>query len=245
MDASFVQALATEVREPLVVEIGTRKVLLRPDHWKVDRPLRAACAEALKLGSLTGLRDYLQSNVDGHVLAALMVVVQDPRQVVLYGKLAGDEFDSLRESYIVVEPRATTFPFGRWLDAEEFFIALQTQFQSTPKREELLNLIASIRESNVREVVDDGAAQQVTTAAGVALKSNTRVPNPVTLRPYRTFLEVEQPESLFVLRMHSSSDDVKPKIALFEADGGAWRDELVASIRAWLARELPGMVIIA
>ena len=41
---------------------------------------------------------------------------------------------------------------------------------------------------------DDGVSQKATITKGIAGKEDVIVPNPVTLRPYRTFLEVEQPE---------------------------------------------------
>lgn len=60
-----------------------------------------------------------------------------------------------------------------------------------------------------------------------------RVPNPVELAPYRTFLEVEQPESQFIFRMKDG-----PRCAIFEADGGAWRNQAITNIREYLKNEL-------
>ena len=50
--------------------------------------------------------------------------------------------------------------------------------------------------------------------------ADVKVPNPVTLRPFRTFIEVEQPESKFIFRMREGG-----RCAIFEADGahGSWR----------------------
>ena len=58
-------------------------------------------------------------------------------------------------------------------------------------------------------------------------------PNPVTLRPYRTFNEVEQPASQFVFRINKLAN-----LALFEADGGKWKLEAVESIANYLKNEL-------
>ena len=62
------------------------------------------------------------------------------------------------------------------------------------------------------------------------------VPNPVTLRPYRTFTEVTQPESEFVFRM--KDDSMSVYCALFEADGGAWKREAMKNIKEHLEVEL-------
>ena len=98
---------------------------------------------------------------------------------------------------------------------------------------------------SVRETKDDGVAQEVSTSRGVHVLSASRVPNPVFLKPFRTFLEVEQPESGFVLRMKPGGPgQEKPQIALFECDGGRWEVQAVESIAAWLTEQVPGVAVI-
>ena len=70
---------------------------------------------------------------------------------------------------------------------------------------------------------------------GIASKSDAVVPNPVKLRPYRTFVEVEQPVSEFVFRM---KDNNGITCALFEADGGAWKNTAMRNIKNYLESEL-------
>lgn len=69
-------------------------------------------------------------------------------------------------------------------------------------------------------------------------KEDVIVPNPVTLRPYRTFLEVEQPESKFIFRIREGSDG-QPMFKLVEADGGLWKYEAVDAIKKYLTENLP------
>lgn len=64
---------------------------------------------------------------------------------------------------------------------------------------------------------------------------DAKVPNPVKLRPYRTFHEVEQPASDFIFRMKSERGI---SCALFEADGGAWENAAMANIKNYLEFEL-------
>jgi hypothetical protein len=59
--------------------------------------------------------------------------------------------------------------------------------------------------------------------------ANVKVPNPVVLAPFRTFPEIKQPESKFIFRMQSG-----PRAALYEADGGAWRNEAMSGIKEYL-----------
>ena len=85
---------------------------------------------------------------------------------------------------------------------------------------------------------DDGVTQKATVKKGINGKEDAVVPNPVNLRPYRTFTEVEQPESEFVFRMKQSDHDVC--CALFEADGGAWKREAMKKVKEYLEFELNG-----
>ena len=48
---------------------------------------------------------------------------------------------------------------------------------------------------------DNGVTQTVEARQGVALNALAQVKPRVLLRPFRTFLEVEQPESEFLLRV--------------------------------------------
>ena len=83
------------------------------------------------------------------------------------------------------------------------------------------------------EVSDDGVTQNVEAKTGAVLKTKATIPNPVRLAPFRTFTEVEQPESAFVLRINQNM-----QVALFEADGGAWRQEAMKDIQAYLIEAL-------
>lgn len=58
-------------------------------------------------------------------------------------------------------------------------------------------------------------------------------PNPIALRPYRTFNEVEQPESEFIFRLHEGMT-----VGLFEGDGGQWRNEAIWNIAEFLKGRL-------
>jgi hypothetical protein len=67
----------------------------------------------------------------------------------------------------------------------------------------------------------------------------------VRLSPYRTFREIEQPRSEFLLRVRSGSSEGVVNAALFEADGGAWRHTAMTSIAEYIKKELPEIKVIA
>lgn len=70
-----------------------------------------------------------------------------------------------------------------------------------------------------------------------------RPKNPVMLKPYRTFREVDQPQSECIVRL-TSNPSALPKVALYESDGGAWRLEAVSKIVAHLSEALPDWTVI-
>lgn len=103
-----------------------------------------------------------------------------------------------------------------------------------------LELIPSADRKTIR---DNGVSQEVEARQGVSLKSIVQVKPRVKLCPFRTFLEVQQPESEFILRL-----DEDGNVGLFEADGGMWRmtakERICAFFEDKLAEEVSGGKVI-
>lgn len=186
--------------------------------------IRQPIPSALTVRSLSGFVDYLKSECDAP--GALMVHVESPTKVTAF---CGFNDDYNRKTYIEAEALLPTIRFGAWTDVEEFNIQLQSLFHPNDTRANLLKVVGNIKEEAVQSLGDDGVSQQVTAKTGVATVATVPVPNPATLLPYRTFIEVQQPESLFVFRMKNG-----PYAALFEADGGAWKVEAMDTIKEYL-----------
>ena len=123
--------------------------------------------------------------------------------------------------------------YGHFYDTESFNILLQSRFEDNADKQLLLQLTGNIKDEAVKQVGDNGITQSVTVKTGVTNVDNVIVPNPVTLVPRRTFFEIEQPASPFVYRMQSG-----PECALFEADGGAWKQEAIKRIADYLVKRL-------
>ena len=112
---------------------------------------------------------------------------------------------------------------------EEAMIELRSKYQHTDDIDYLLKLLGSITLENSVKSDDNGLNQQVTVRKGIALTDNVPVKPIVKLKPYRTFFEVEQPESEFLLRIGDGG-----RIGLFEADGGMWKMTARYTIKAYL-----------
>lgn len=192
-------------------------------------------ADPIKMHTLTSLVDYIKAEVDD-MAERMIVEVRSPEEVALYSQL-----DTLRcrEELAVVRARVPEFPFDKFLDQERFCINLQSKFIEDPDTDRalLLKFAGTVEAGTVSEYGDDGVTQKATVKTGIASKGDAIVPNPVRLRPYRTFLEVEQPASEFIFRMKQDKYD-GISCAIFEADGGAWQMAATKSIKEYLQFEL-------
>lgn len=127
---------------------------------------------------------------------------------------------------------------------EEAMIALRTRFQATPDSEYALKLLSDITTGSKITLNDNGIATSVVSRSGVALQTNTPIRPIITLKPYRTFQEVEQPASQFLIRVSERG------ITFVEADGGMWKLAARKTVRDYLAEKLApeieaGLVAIA
>jgi hypothetical protein len=109
----------------------------------------------------------------------------------------------------------------------------------------LLKLVGTIKSESVLTCDDDGTSQTVVASAGIARVETVRVPNPVSLCPYRTFAEVTQPASKYVVRMRAAGKEGEyPVIVLHEVEDRQWVLEAVALIAFWLKDRAPHVPVI-
>ena len=190
-------------------------------------------AITIEMTTLTSLVSYIKSHFDE--MSNMIIHVKSPTRAQMYSVL---DKDRRRETMVEVNAQLPSFNFDRYIDHESFCIGLQSKFQPTNDRELLLKFAGTVESGTVAEYGDDGVTQKATVKTGIASKGEAIVPNPVIMKPYRTFLEVDQPESRFVFRMQ---DKGGVQCALFEADGGAWKMEAMLNIKTYLEKELEGL----
>lgn len=242
MDGTFVKELADRLQpEPRALRLADgRELVFRPsfrqvgDHWEAWELLKQPGPKPLQLHTLQGLVDYLAAAIEPISAMEHVVHVVSPVQVEVKGAAMEALMGERPCLAQVTLPEGTeAFRFGAWHPAELFILNLQSLFEPTPERDELLTLVSKIRGGDVRETNDNGYAQEVKATKGVALVTNVVVAPRVRLQPFRTFREVEQPASDFVLRLRSAEEQ-RPELLLAEADGGAWRLEAIKAVANWL-----------
>ena len=216
-----------EMVQPQTLTEGIRTFEDKPMHMLVDE---IAADTPLRTNSLSSVADYIKSNADFDALASdgrKIIHVEDEKTVWLYTEM--NSFKK-RSALLLASAWVSSFPFGQWLSLENFIISVQANFVTDEHRDELLSFVATVKQDTGVEQQDDGVTQKVTTRSGVSLSRTSKVPNPITLRPFRTFSEVEQPESTFVFRI-KAEEGGGVKAALFAADGEAWRHDAILKIR--------------
>lgn len=167
----------------------------------------------------------------------LLVQVEDQHHVVVWSDYLGARavpsrmFERFRLYTATADvPRITV---GNYMDQQQAIIELQSLHNSTPDRDYLLDLLSKIDVTQGVKSTDNGVTQEATVKTGVVLKDTVPVKPIVELQPFRTFIEIDQPVSKFLLRV-----DEHGRAGLFEADGGAWKLEAKRSIAKWLSDAL-------
>ncbi|MDH5541942.1 MAG: hypothetical protein OEY64_03145 [Nitrospinota bacterium] len=121
------------------------------------------------------------------------------------------------------------FPFGREHDTEEFIIALQAKFIMDDNLRTLLSLASRVEDKTIIGAEDNGISQTVTAKKSVATRENVTLPNPLMLKPFSTFPEIDPPAKPYVMRVKAGL-----KWVLYETDDTAWGVEATKRTAAWI-----------
>lgn len=144
----------------------------------------------------------------------LFIRVEGPRRVSVFSAL---DSDMKRDDLYRAVCDAPDFRAG-WREQEAAIIELRSAFVPNEGTDYLLDLLSRICKEDSVSSEDNGVSQIVSARQGISLKNYERLKTRIPLVPYRTFTEVEQPESEFILRL-----DENGRVGLIEADGGKWK----------------------
>lgn len=230
------------LQQPRVEEIDGQNYYFRGDTPVLVNYSRSC--EALEISTLTSLVDYIKGRLaddfEGETIPKMIVHVVSETEVRL---VSAFNCDMERWELAKVNARVPKIALNSFIDQENFIIQMQSMFQHTPDKDIVMQVAGNVEDKTVANYGDDGVSQKATIRTGLANVEDVIVPNPVKLKPFRTFHEIEQPEIEFVFRMRNGSNGVS--CALFEADGGEWKFRAVHSIAEYLKKELEGVDNIA
>lgn len=211
-----------------VIEIDGRK------HWKnsgvcIQPPKPPVCDPVATVLTLDALLSALDApELDGLEKSdGLQIVVESSTKVVI--TTAPDCTWAQREHHISARCDIKPFPFGRFLDIEEFIVNAQCRFVDNDPKQALIAHVSSIVDEKIVNSSDDGISQSVVKTNRLGRKNREEMSPILMLQPRRTFPEIKQPESMFLLRIQDG-----PRAALFEADGGMWETKAVTAIAEYI-----------
>jgi hypothetical protein len=198
----------------------------RPWADRALRPIRMPHTQ-LEIHTLASIARY------ANLSPSMFLVVESPTKVSL---LSRDPLWKDHKTQVVASAFQSNnaFIFGNKYDVENFIIRLFTEFEQNEDRDRLLTLVSSLTTGASHLSEDDGISQMITVRKGITLKGEVKQNPRVTLRPYRTFHEIPQPESSYIFRVHQSEGEA-PKVALHEGAGGLWQQSAVIRIAEYLS----------
>lgn len=253
MQASLDGELVDQDGRKGILEIKTTNILqsMQYEKWK-DRIPDNYYIQVLHYLLVTGyefvvLRAHLRSNWGTDVRTQVKHYFIERTEVqadldylqeeeIKFWKYSGLVDERNREELMRADAIVNEFQFDRYYDQERFLIELQANFIESDDLTVLKQVAGNIQSGTTANYDDDGVSQKTTIKSGIANKTDVIVPNPVKLRPYRTFAEIEQPQSSYVFRIQDS--DRGPSFKLVEADGGLWKNATMKKIKEYLAYEL-------
>lgn len=157
------------------------------------------------------------------VVLPLRIIVSEQKVIVL----SSLDVNKDRETLYIAEAQVPRIKFDTFITVEEMIIQLQTCFDESINKSQLIALISKLSNDTSISLDDDGITQKMTVTQGI--KTTVQLPPLVKLTPIRTFYEVKQPEQLFLLRIDKSG-----LVALYDAAGGRWRHDCQLVVTSYL-----------
>lgn len=230
----FIQHIQ-QTTQPQITTIGKSTFAVNADGGAneirpiIDHP------NTLDLHSLDALVKLVRTEAT-RVEDLLYITVPDHMSVRCFGRPIQEE---RWHRQIYYDVKATDVPgWGEkvQMSFDEMQIALRTRFQQTQDMPYVQKLLSEISTGAKVTFNDNGVATTIVTKKGIDLQANETIRPIVTLRPYRTFQEVDQPESIFLIRINERG------ITFVEADGGMWKLKARETVKAFLEEKLAGEI---
>lgn len=212
-----------------VIEVDGRK------RWKksgngIKPPMCDPVATVLTLDAMLSALDAPELDGLDELGKVLQIVVKDHKNVIV--TTAPDCTWAQRELHISARCNVDPFPFGRYLDIEEFIINAQCRFADSGSKQALIAHVSAICDEKVITNTDDGISQSVVREDRLGRKGREEMSPIMHLKPHRTFPEIDPPPAAYLLRIHDG-----PRAALFEADGGMWETKAVTAIAEYIRND--------
>jgi len=220
-----------EISKPMMFDFAGKSFLVDKSGGYTQIKEDLEMVEAIRLSSLDAMVAFVKTEAL-RTNSRVFITVPDVMTVECFT----EPYEDLRWNRVhCYTAKATDVP--GWsekvtLSFEEALIALRTRFQAATDTDYALRLLSNITTGGKVTYNDNGVATSIITKRGIDLQNNEAIKPIIKLRPYRTFQEVEQPESQFLIRINERG------ITFMEADGGMWKLEARKTIKRYLEKAL-------
>jgi hypothetical protein len=225
----FVNRIA-ELAAPTIHEVDGSVFSSKEMVHVMDKKPMPRCIDLNGLDSIC----KMVRNEAEHVGLQIFIQVKDYKSVSVFTSLDSDEDRLYLYKCIADTPAVTT---DRFMAYEKAVIELRSLYIPNEGTKYLLQLLSSISNESKVTSSDNGVTQQVEARSGIALNSMVKIEPRVTLQPFRTFIEVEQPASEFLLRISERGE-----IGFFPADGGVWKLEATRNVAGYFENALKDLI---
>jgi hypothetical protein len=236
---SSLSGLQVEEIEGLKWASRTPHLVLPP----APEPLNTATLSSL----LELCRDYLKGDADGKRAGTLLIHVEETG-VVSFKEKGVDKFGRRRKIGFVdiMDRTRLSLVDGQRYSVEDFVLKAQRSFINDEQLATILDLTSRISVKEESDLTDNGITQNVAARSGVHLSEVVTVKNPISLRPYSTFPEVEQEVQAkrYIFRIHRTKGGGEPTISLSSIDSAMWDLDVVKKIKAFVSQQVPEVTVI-
>lgn len=222
----FIEHIQTTTA-PTVMPIGENHFLLTHDGTIKQIFPAIQQPETLTLNSLDGLVKLVKTEAM-KMADPLYITIPTHMRVVCFAQPKEENRWHRQFYYEAVATDVPGWEEETSMDFERAQVAMRTRFQETTDIPYLQRLLSDITLGAKVTRNDNGVATSIVTQKGVSLQENAAIRPIVKLLPYRTFQEVEQPESTFLIRVDERS------IRFIGADGGMWKLKARQTIKEFL-----------
>lgn len=183
----------------------------------------------MEVTTLTAVIEYLRSQQEIDAKSAFVVI--DRPDLVFVATWADNR---LRRREIPLKSKAIidTFSYNQWIDIANFIPMVQSMFAAGGDKALLLQYVGNITDQATINVADDGVTQTTQIKKGIARREDVALPQIVTLHPFETFPEIDQPARKFVFRIQQKEGGFSCK--MIPADGETWKTAVRQQIAEFL-----------
>ncbi len=213
--------------------------------WPDPLPPAEPQIPTFEVGTLSGAVALVVGELEAKQPKDMLFHIVSPTKVSLVMRQS-DAWKRRLTLVCATMPAYQGFPFGKYIDHEDFVVGLQQHFVAVDDPASDFHYVARVSATVTASAVtiseNDGISQQVAVKRSVnsGMKDFAELRRVVTLAPYRTFMEVPQPASTFLFRAKDCGEGTIPQLGLFECDGGMWRKLAMVSIKEYLKDQMSG-----